>query len=127
MSKKILVCDDSKVMRSLLIRIMREKFSNAIGHCVEASHGKQGFQCFMSEALDLILLDWKMPEIDGLTLIKMIRASPSANNRVPIVMITAEKSTGHIREAVKAGANQFIAKPFTPDSIFKSLEPFICK
>jgi two-component system chemotaxis response regulator CheY len=63
---------------------------------------------------DLFLVDWNMPNMDGLTLVKNIRAK---NQSVPIIMVTTEAEKARVVEAIKAGVNNYVVKPFTADTL----------
>ncbi|MFQ5750928.1 MAG: response regulator [bacterium] len=110
---KVLVVDDSTVMRKIVVKTLKE-----IGHSdiVEASNGKEGLA--KMEGIDIVLTDWNMPVMDGLTFVKEIRQS----SNVPIVMITTEGGQKEVLEAMKTGVNDYIVKPFTSSVLVSKLE-----
>ncbi|TVR11258.1 MAG: response regulator [Planctomycetota bacterium] len=118
MPKKVLVVDDSAMMRKIVVKNIREAgFDVSV---VEASDGKEGLEKFQAEAFDAVLTDWNMPNMDGVTMVKEIRKI-DPNKKVPIVMVTTEGSADKVKEAVLAGANNYIAKPFTADRLREKL------
>jgi two-component system chemotaxis response regulator CheY len=111
---KILVADDSRVMRQIVIRTLRQAGydDHAI---VEAEDGRDALVKVCSEEPDLILSDWNMPNMSGLECLQALRASGSA---VPFGFVTSEGSAEMRAKAAEAGALFLIAKPFTED-VFK--------
>lgn len=106
---KILTVDDSSTMR----RIIKNTLSR-IGYedVVEAADGQDGLG--KMTGVDLVLTDWNMPEMDGLTFVKTLRAD-SKYDKIPIIMVTTEAAKKEILEAIKAGVSDYIVKPFTPE------------
>lgn len=102
-----LIVDDSKVVRKLERRIMEE-----LGFTVsEAEHGQQAVEHCKGQKPELILLDWHMPVMDGLEFIKILRGMPDGT--VPkVVFCTTESEINHIMQAMSAGADEYVMKPF---------------
>ena len=122
MAKKILIVDDSAMMRKIIIKNI-----NACGWTVditEAADGKEGLEKFTKGEFDLVLSDWNMPNMDGLSLVKAIREKDPAK-KVPIIMVTTEGSADKVKEAVLAGANNYLAKPFTEDKFKEKLGSYL--
>ena len=122
MAKKILIVDDSAMMRKIIIKNI-----NACGWSVditEASDGKEGLEQFTKGAFDLVLSDWNMPNMDGLSMVKAIREK-DPEKKVPIIMVTTEGSADKVKEAVLAGANNYLAKPFTEDKFKDKLGSYL--
>lgn len=120
MPKTILVVDDSAMMRKIVIKNLREcGFETNV---IEASDGSEGLEKFQAGGIDCILSDWNMPNMSGLEMIKAIRAT---NKTVPIVMITTEGSADKVKDAVMAGANNYLAKPFTADKFKEKLGKYL--
>lgn len=115
---KILIADDSRVMRQIVIRTLRQ--AGYDGHdLVEAGNGAEALAMVGSESPDLVLSDWNMPEMTG---IELLRALRSADHQVPFGFVTSE-GTPEMRElASSAGALFLLAKPFTPDALRDHLE-----
>ena len=103
-----LVVDDSGASRSALHGILA-----TVGFDVlEAEHGGHALTLFQREgAIELVLVDWRMPVMDGLTLIRTIRKEPRWS-MVPIVMVSAEVDQKEIARAVLAGADDYVMRPF---------------
>lgn len=105
--KSCLVVDDSSVIRKVARRIL-EDLSFEI---TEAEDGKQALSACESKMPDAILLDWNMPVMDGLEFLSALRDMP--NGEAPqVVFCTTENDVGHIARAIRAGANEYIMKPF---------------
>jgi len=120
---KILVVDDSMVMRNIIKNVLHEKkIPDAEIH--EAPDGKSAFEILDGMEIELLFLDWNMPEIDGLELVKMLRSMPKYRG-LPIVMVTAEAAKYNVVEAIKAGVTDYIVKPITGHSILKKIEGYL--
>jgi two-component system chemotaxis response regulator CheY len=118
---KILVVDDSSTMRRIISNALKSAVEGA--EIVEAGDGAEGLQALeKNQDANVILTDWNMPNMDGLTFIEKVRES---NKDVPIVMITTEAEKQNVVTAIKAGANNYIVKPFTPDVLKEKLGPFL--
>ena len=104
---KVLVVDDDPGMRELITTIL------ATGNVAVASaiDGKDAVLKTISEKPDLVLLDVRMPNLNGLTVCKAIRAGAGTRN-IPIIMITGLTATGRAEECMEAGADDFLVKPF---------------
>lgn len=108
---KILVADDSRVMRQIIIRTLRQ--AGYAGHeVVEAENGRQAVDLVAKERPDLVLSDWNMPEMSGIDALGVLRSSGST---VPFGFVTSEGSEDMRTLAASAGAQFLIAKPFTPE------------
>jgi len=117
-SIKILVVDDMSTMRRIIKTIL-----NQLGYTnvEEAENGKQALAKLKKEKYDFVITDWNMPEMDGLTLVKEIRADEELKN-LPVLMVTAEAKKENVMEALKAGVNNYIVKPFTPEILKEKME-----
>ncbi len=116
---KALVVDDSRTTRMILAKFLRE-----LGMDVrEAANGKEALEVIKAEraTLTLILADWNMPEMNGLAMLKRLRQDPEFSSLV-IVMVTAQTKIDRIAEALEAGANEYIMKPFTKEILLSKLE-----
>ncbi|MFZ0747548.1 MAG: response regulator [Terracidiphilus sp.] len=114
-----LVVDDSKTIRTILARTLRE-----IGfEVLEAANGIEALEVIEAAktTVPLILVDWDMPEMNGLELLKRLRQSSELSSMV-VVMVTAQTDMAHIEEALEAGANEYVMKPFTKDILLGKLE-----
>ena len=105
--KLCLVVDDSSVVR-LMARRMLEELNFSVE---EAEDGNIALEICRRKMPDVILLDWNMPVMNGMELLRELRASTDGGSPV-VVFCTAENNLGHIQEAIAAGANEYIMKPF---------------
>ena len=118
---KILIADDSKAMRMIVVRTMRQ--AGFAGHdLVEAENGKEALTMVGTESPDLILSDWNMPEMTGIEFLKALRASGS---QIPFCFVTSEGSEDMRAQAAQAGALGLIAKPFTPEAFAEVLSAVV--
>ena len=106
--KTVMVVDDSRIMRN----IVKNTFSELKIPCqfVEAANGKQALFELQEKKIDLILLDWNMPELSGIDFLKKVRTMEKYKN-MPIIMITSESAKFNVIEALDAGATDYIIKP----------------
>src|SRR3972149_535694 len=118
---KILVVDDSKAMRSIVIRTLRQ--AGFDGHVIqEATDGKNALEVMNSYSPDLVLTDWNMPEMLGIDLIRAVRAK---GNMVPFVFITSEGTEEIHKVALGEGAQAVITKPFSAEKFQEKLSGVI--
>lgn len=115
---KILVVDASRAMRRIIVHSL-----SSIGEqdVLEATDGLDAFSKAKAQEVDLVLTDWVMPGLDGLGLTQRLRAE-NAYRELPIIMITTEAEKSSVLEAIKAGVNNYILKPFTPETLKKKIE-----
>ena len=113
---KILLVDDSKTMRNILKGSL-----NQMGYTdIEvACDGLDALSKVGGFAPDRMLVDWNMPNMDGLACVKAYRAKGS---KIPILMVTTEAEKSRVIEAIKAGVNNYVVKPFTPDGLQQRIE-----
>lgn len=120
--KKILIVDDSSTMRRIIMRSLRQA-GLQIETILEAEDGAKGLETLQANSdIELVFSDVNMPNMNGLELVKGIRASSS---NVPVVMISSEGSESFVQQAMDSGANAYITKPFTPESIKQRLETIL--
>ncbi len=109
---KIMLVDDSRTIRNIERNVLAQLGYTDI---VEAGDGVEALNIVASQGMpDFFLVDWNMPNMDGLTLVKKIREQ---NKSVPIIMVTTEAEKSRVIEAIKAGVNNYVVKPFTPDTL----------
>ncbi|MDR3013219.1 MAG: response regulator [Chitinispirillales bacterium] len=115
---KVLLVDDSVTMR----RIQKTQIGNlGVTEIVEAGDGQEALGVLKNNMpVDLVLLDWNMPIMDGITFLKTVRADATYKD-VKIVMCTSESEKSRVVEALKSGANNYIVKPFTPEALKEKL------
>jgi two-component system chemotaxis response regulator CheY len=118
-----LIVDDSSVMRKIVERALGQA-GVPLGKVLEASSGKEGLEMLGRERVQLILSDINMPEMDGLEFLRRLRAEKLAEG-VPVVMITTESSEEHVRQAIAAGAQGYLRKPFTADQVKERVLPLV--
>jgi two-component system chemotaxis response regulator CheY len=113
-----MVIDDSKAMRMILTRMLEE-----LGH--EVAHAANGRDALdkLGEGLEpgLFLVDWNMPEMSGIEFVEAVRRPPFSSP-AHIVMVTTETEAPQMVEALQAGADEYVMKPFTKESIFSKLQ-----
>ena len=118
---KILIADDSRVMRQIVTRTLRQAgFGDH--DLVEAANGAEAFEKTKSEAPDLVISDWNMPQMTGVDVLRRLRAS---GNGVKFGFVTSECTPEMRRQAVAAGALFFIVKPFTAERFDEIFAPIL--
>ncbi len=103
----------------ILVRILKQ-----IGFEVqEAANGREALEMIEAgnSGVKLVLADWNMPEINGLDLLKRLRGNPALSS-LAVVMVTTETEIEQIAEAMEAGANEYVMKPFTQDILVEKLQ-----
>jgi len=116
---KILVVDDSSTMRRIIINTLsRIGYTNV----VEAEHGKAGLEKLAQGGVEMIVTDWNMPEMDGLEFVKVVR---EGDGSIPILMVTTNAAKEDIVSALQAGVNNYVVKPFTPETLKEKIESLL--
>lgn len=110
--KSCLIVDDSKVIRMVARRILEDLEFDI----VEAADGKEALEACQLDMPDAILLDWNMPVMSGIDFLRTLRDRDDGQGPV-VVFCTTENDLAHIREAMEAGANEYIMKPFDKEII----------
>ena len=110
---KILAVDDSPTMRRIILNTLKRAGFNDV---VEASDGRDALAKMKVDKFNIVITDWNMPEMDGLTLVTTLRSMPEYKS-LPILMVTTRSVKDDIMEALKAGVNNYIVKPFTPETL----------
>lgn len=124
MAKTLLVIDDSATMRKIITRTIRKAGLSVDDDIREAADGNEALEKISEAPVDIILCDINMPGMDGLEFVKKARELDSCAD-TKIVMISTE-SADELIEGVKAdGADGYVTKPFTPETIQKELSPYI--
>lgn len=110
---KILVVDDFSTMRRIIKNLLRDLgFSNT----QEADDGLTALPMLQSTDFDFLITDWNMPGMQGIDLLKAVRADPKLAS-LPVLMVTAESKRDQIVEAAQAGVSGYIVKPFTAQTL----------
>lgn len=115
---KVLVVDDFATMRKIIKNVLKQI---NIENVLEAENGKHALTVLKSEAVDLIISDWIMPEMTGIEFLKACKADDSIK-KIPFIMVTAEAQKDNIMEAIKSGVDNYIVKPFTPDKLREAID-----
>ncbi|GAA2630676.1 chemotaxis response regulator CheY [Dactylosporangium fulvum] len=118
-----MVIDDSRAMRMILKRIVAQLGFDV----VEAGNGQEAMDYLKANVLDgdgeipgLALVDWNMPEMNGLEFVTAVRAEPRLRG-MTLMMVTTESEQSQIVRALASGAHEYVIKPFTPDAIIDKL------
>jgi len=120
---KVLVVDDFATMRKIVRNILKQiGFENI----AEAEDGNVALQLIKHETVGLVVTDWNMPNLGGLDLLKQIRQNPQTS-KLPVLMVTAEGLKDNVLEAVKAGVNNYVVKPFTAEVFQEKIEAIFKK
>ena len=112
---RILMVDDSRTMRNIQKGVLKVLGEHVV---TEAGDGTEALVAIAAatEPFDLMLVDWNMPRMDGMTLVTRIREK---DRTTPIIMVTTEAEKERVIVAIKAGVNNYVVKPFTPDSLLE--------
>jgi two-component system, chemotaxis family, chemotaxis protein CheY len=117
-SIKILIVDDSITIRRIITNALK---TVGFTETIEASNGREALEKLTNSKVDFVITDWNMPEMNGLDLIKEIRANP-VYSAMPILMITTRGTEHDVVEALQAKVNSYIMKPFTPQELKEKIE-----
>ncbi len=114
---RVLVVDDSRAMRGILKRML-----GGLGHeVVEAANGREAIDRLRAgEVVQLVLVDWNMPEMNGYEFVQAARREPALAS-LPIIMVTTETEMDRVAMALEAGVNEYVMKPFTADVLVDKL------
>ncbi|NVM56874.1 MAG: response regulator [Desulfobacterales bacterium] len=119
----ILLVDDFATMRRILKNVLKQIGFTKV---VEADDGTTALGALRKGKIDLIISDWNMPKMSGVELLKTIRSDESLKD-IPFLMVTAEAQKSSVLEAVQAGVNHYIVKPFTADTVMERLQQIFDK
>ena len=120
---RVLVIDDSSIMRKMIARCLKLA-GVEIAELIEAGDGREALDAVRKHKLDLILSDINMPEMDGLQFLQGLKQIQSAKG-TPVVMITTEGTESRVVEALSAGAQAYIRKPFTSEEVKERIMPLV--
>jgi len=115
---KILVVDDFSTMRRIVKNLLRDLGFNNV---VEADDGNTALPMLKSGGIDFLVTDWNMPGMEGIDLVKAVRADDNMKS-MPILMVTAEAKREQIVVAAQAGVNGYIVKPFTAATLKEKID-----
>ena len=114
----VIIADDSMVIRSIVKNVI-----TPLGHSpVQAAHGGEVIEILekMGTEVDLILMDWNMPTMDGFQALEKIKGDPRFSS-IPIIMLTSESDSKKVEMAYGAGAVGYVKKPFTAEELVENL------
>ena len=118
---KILIADDSRVMRQIVVRTLRQAgFGDH--ELIEAGNGREAFEMAKSESPDLVISDWNMPEMTGVEVLRQLRAE---GNDVKFGFVTSECTPEMMQAAEAAGSLFFIVKPFSAERFDEVFAPIL--
>ncbi len=114
---RALVVDDSRAVRMIIGQILGELGMDVI----EAANGRDALeQIKRNSGVELLLVDWNMPEMNGIDFIRAVR-SDGAYDAVRVLMVTSESQGAQVNEALSAGANEYLMKPFNKEVLVAKL------
>jgi two-component system chemotaxis response regulator CheY len=122
---ELLIVDDSAAIRKILLRVLQQT-ELPLGQVFEAADGLQALKILKEHRVGLVLSDINMPNMDGLELLRTLRASVEWRS-LPVIMITTEGSASKVAEAVELGATSYVRKPFTADQLRERLSAFLSR
>ena len=118
-SFKVLIVDDEatirKLVRDVLIRL-------GFADITEANSGRKAIDILEKNAFDFIVTDWRMDDMDGIEIVRHVRAKPS---NTPIIMLTGNTEAYYVRTAINAGVNGYLIKPFSAEQLVKRIRTII--
>ena len=115
---RFLIVDDMATMRRIIRSILNQLGYQNID---EAEDGRVALQKLKQQKYDFVITDWNMPNMTGIELVQAIRKDPDLKH-LPVLMVTAEGKEENVIMALKAGVNNYIVKPFTPETLKQKLE-----
>ena len=116
---RFLLVDDSSTMRKIQRRTLEKLGFEDV---VEAQDGRDALEVIQRTPPDVVITDWNMPNMDGLALVNAIRQE---NKSLPIIMVTTEAEKSKVVQAIQAGINDYLIKPFTPDALSAKIRKVI--
>jgi two-component system chemotaxis response regulator CheY len=118
---KILAVDDSPTMRRIIINTLKRA---GFADVIEASDGKDALAKIKVEKPNFVITDWNMPEMDGLAFVNTLRSMAEYKD-MPVLMVTTRSVKEDIVDAMKAGVNNYIVKPFTPETLKAKIDQML--
>ena len=116
---KVLVVDDFPTMRRIVRNLLKQL---GFEHIDEAEDGVQALNRLRGGNFGLIISDWNMPNMEGIELLRKVRKEPEPLRDIPFLMVTAEAEKEKVIEAIKAGVDNYVVKPFTAEILQEKLE-----
>ncbi len=120
---KVLLIDDSRTMRNIQKKVLS---ANPAIEFAEAGDGVEALAVIAATpgGFDLLIVDWNMPNMDGITLVRKVRET---DKTTLMIMATTEAEKGRVLEAVRAGVNNYVVKPFTPEALLEKVTATLAK
>lgn len=118
MAIRILVVDDASFIRDMLKKHLRDRLPGV--EVFDAVDGNRALAVMKTQAIDLILSDWEMPNMSGEELLRAVRANPGSAT-TPFIMVTSRGDRSYVIKAVEAGVSDYLSKPFTPDELLRKV------
>ncbi|MGL1903527.1 MAG: response regulator [Fibrobacterales bacterium] len=116
---KILLVDDSSTMRRIQKNTLK---SIGFDDVTEAEDGQVALDILIKNpTFELVLLDWNMPNMNGIDCLKNIKSSDTTKH-IPVIMVTSESEKSRIIEAIQTGASNYVVKPFQPDTLKEKIQ-----
>jgi CheY-like chemotaxis protein len=113
----VLFIEDDRMNR----RVVRDMLNVAGADMIEAESAEEGLRLLDGQEFDMLLVDLRMPGMDGITAIRQIRARPDSKGRVPIIVVTADTAIDLRERCLAAGADDVIFKPVAMDNLFDAM------
>jgi two-component system chemotaxis response regulator CheY len=110
---RFLIVDDSSTMRRIIINTLTKLGYESF---LEAGNGREGLDRLAAGPVDLVITDWNMPEMNGIDFVRNLRATEQGKS-VPILMVTTNAANDDVSEALRAGVNNYVVKPFTAETL----------
>lgn len=114
---RVLVIDDDEMNR----RVINDMLSISVGRVDEADGGKTGLEAMHREHYDLVMLDLRMPQMDGFDVLRTMRSKEDELAKLPVIVITADASPGLEKQCYEAGANAVMYKPILMQAMFDTM------
>ncbi len=120
---KALVVDDSRIIRKILKNILSDR---KIGEdsILEAADGEEALAILKKQKIDMLLVDWNMPRLNGIELVRSLREM-AEYQAMPIIMITSEAARYNVIEAVKAGVSDYVIKPVSARTVLNKVDKYL--
>lgn len=118
MAARVLVVDDDTPIRNMVVRLLQ--FSHEELQPVAAEDGARALELLGSEDFQLMIIDYTMPDMDGMEVIARLRQS-ARNVDIPVIMLTARSDSDHVARSLQSGATYFVAKPFEPQELLDTV------
>ena len=120
---RVLVVDDSSTMRRIIINTLRK-----LGYedTCEAGDGREALRSLVATPADMVVTDWNMPEMTGPEFVEALRAMPDLA-KIPVLMVTTQAAKEDVIVALRAGVNDYLIKPFTPEALKDKLLTLLAK